>query len=266
MSQLERMFLDGYISREGFVERAAGLGYDRELVSKYAALLEYIRDNYYVIKETRDERNAYRSALVNKFKYGYISEEELRSELLKLNLNEIEVELTVMRAKLEYDAEQKEILFKDIIEKLRTGLMTKSDFVDQCTRLGIRYERCTAYADYYWSKYIGEEFYVMTKDERNALASALLKKYVLGFMTPDELRSELLRLRFTPEEVELRIRRAEVEDEVKMLSELVAEADTLLKRGEISADMYVSWLVSLGMREDRAVLRARKILATVKKS
>jgi len=71
---------------------------------------------------------------------------------------------------------------------------------------------------------------------------------------------------FTPEEVELRIRRAEVEDEVKMLSELVAEADTLLKRGEISADMYVSWLVSLGMREDRAVLRARKILATVKKS
>jgi hypothetical protein len=86
MSQLERMFLEGYIGREDFVERAAGLGYDRELVSKYAALLEYVRDNYYVIKETRDERSSLKSTLVRQFKQGYLTEDELRSELLKLNL------------------------------------------------------------------------------------------------------------------------------------------------------------------------------------
>jgi hypothetical protein len=152
-----------------------------------------------------------------------------------------------------------------LIERLRTGLMSKSEFVDQCTRLGIRYERCLAYADYYWTKYIGDEFYVITKDERNALASALLRKYVLGFMTIDELRNELLKLRFTPEEVDLRIKRAEVEDEVKMLSDLVSEADTLLKNGEITPEEYVSYLVGLGMREERARARAAKILARIRK-
>jgi hypothetical protein len=95
------------MSRSDFVERVTALGYDRELVSKYAALLEYVRDNYYVIRETRDERNSVRSTLVRRFKDGYLTEDELRSELLKLNLNEVEVELTVMRARLEYDAEQK---------------------------------------------------------------------------------------------------------------------------------------------------------------
>ena len=265
MSQLERAYLDGYISREDFIQKSASLGYDRDLITKYATLLEYIRDNYYVIKETRDERNSYRSTLVKRFKDGYLTEDELRSELLKLNLNDIEVELTILRAKLEYDAEQKEILFKDLIERLRTGKMSKSEFTDQCTTLGIKYDRCLAYANYYWSKYIGEEYYKLTQDERNALASALLKKYVLGFMTEDELRSELLKLGFTAEEVELRIRRATTEDEISRLTDLVKEADTLLKKAEITVEEYIDYLVSLGMRRERAEARAARILAGVKK-
>ena len=264
-SQLEKMFLEGYSSRTDFVEKATSLGYDRDLVEKYASLLEYVRDNYYVLKETRDERNSYRSVLVKRFKEGYLSEEELRSELLKLNLNDIEVELTVARAKLEYDAEQKSILLNDLIEKLKAGKLSKSEFVDECAKLGIKYERCLAYANYYWSKYIGDEFYKLTQDERNALASALIKKFVNGFMTEEELKQELSRLGFTAEEIELRVRRAIAEDEMKMLSDLLSEADSLLKRGEISEAEYVSYLVSLGMREERARARARKILATVRK-
>jgi len=261
MSQLERAYLDGYISREDFIQKSTSIGYDRDLITKYVALLEYIRDNYYIVRETRDERSSYRSTLVRRFKEGYLSEDELRRELLKLNLNDIEVELTILRARLEYDAEQKEILFKDLIERLRTGKMTKSEFTDQCTTLGIKYDRCLAYANYYWSKYIGEEFYKLTQDERNALASVLLKKYVLGFLTEEELRSELLRLGFTAEEVELRVRRAVAEDETQMLLDLVREADAMLKRGEVSVEEYVSYLVSLGMREERARRRAGRVLA-----
>jgi len=266
VSQIEKAFLDGYIDRADFVEKAASLGYDRDLVNRYASLLEYIRDNYYVVKETRDERNTYRSTLVRRFKDGYINEDELRSELLKLNLNDIEIELTILRARLEYEAEQKEILFKDIIERLKTGKMSKSEFTDQCATLGIKYDRCLAYANYYWSKYIGDEYYNLTKDERNALASALLKKYVLGFMSEDELRSELMRLGFTAEEVELRIRRAVVEDDINRLIDIVKEADTLLKNQEISPRDYIDYLVSLGMRRERAEARASKILASIRKA
>ena len=266
LSYLEKQFLEGYMSRDEFVNQLVSYGFDEELVREYAALLQYVRDNYIVIKETRDERNSLKSSLVSKFKDGYITEEELESELRKLGLNDVEISLTIARAKLEFDAEQKEILFKDLIEKLRQGWISKSEFTDVCQRLGIRYERCLAYADYYWTKYIGENFYVITKDERSTLATSLIKKYVYGFMTEEELRAELKKLMFTDEEIDLRIKRAIVEDEIKLLSDALAEADSLLKRGEITLEEYVEYLVSLGMRSDRAELRGRKVLAsTVKK-
>ena len=265
LSYLEKQFLEGYMDRSEFVNKLISYGFDEELVREYAALLQYIRDNYIVVKETRDERSSLKATLVNKYKRGLLTDEELEQELRKLNLNEIEIALTVARAKLEFDAEQKEILFNDLIERLKQGRLSKSEFVDQCTRLGIRHERCLAYADYYWTKYLGDEFYVITKDERSALASALLKKYLLGFMTEDELRHELKKLMFTDEEIELRIRRAVVEDEVKTLSDLIAEADDLLKKGYMEEEEYVNYLVKLGMRRERADARARKIIASALK-
>lgn len=265
LSYLEKQFLEGYMSRDEFVNQLVSYGFDEELVREYAALLQYVRDNYTVVKETRDERNSLKSSLVSKFKAGYITEEELESELRKLELNDVEISLTIARAKLEFDADQKEILFKDLIERLRQGWISKSEFTENCQRLGIRYERCLAYADYYWTKYIGEQFYVITKDERSSLASSLVKKYVYGFMSEDELRAELKKLMFTDEEIDLRIKRAMVEDEIKLLSDALAEADSLLKRGEIAFDEYVDYLVSLGMRRERAEARAAKILATVKR-
>ncbi len=265
LSYLEKQFLEGYMSREEFIEKLVSYGFDEDLVKEYATLLEYVRDNYIVVKETKDERNSLKSTLVNKYKHGLITDEELEQELRKLNLNEIEIALTIARAKLEFDAEQKTLLFNDLIERLKQGRLSKSEFVDQCTRLAINYDRCLAYAEYYWTKYIGDEFLVMTKDERSALASSLVKKYVMGFMTEDELRQELKKLMYTDEEIELRIKRATVEDEVKMLTDLLAEADSLLKKGELDPDEYIDYLVSLGMRRGRAEARAQKILASIRR-
>jgi len=265
LSYLEKQFLEGYMSREEFINQLVSYGFDDELVREYANLLQYVRDNYMVVKETKSERSALKSALVNKYKHGLITDEELEQELLKLNLSDVEIALTVARAKLEFEAEQKTVLFNDLIEKLKQGWLSKAEFTDQCQRLGIKYERCLAYAEYYWTKYIGDEFYMITKDERRALASSLVKKYTLGFMTEDELRSELKKLMFTDEEIGLRVKLAMVEDEVKMLTDLVAEADTLLKKGELEPEEYVDYLVSLGMRRERAEARAQKILAGIKK-
>jgi hypothetical protein len=265
LSYLERQFLEGYMSRQDFVSQLAQYGFDEELLLEYATLLEYVRDNYVVVKETKDERSATKASLVNKFKKGLLTEEQLETELRKLGLNEIEIALTVSRAKLEFEAEQVELQLSDLIEKLKQGRLSRSEFVDNATKLGIRYERAMVLADYYWTKYIGDEFYVITKDERSALASSLIKKFVLGFMSEDELKDELKKLAFTEEEISLKVRRAVVEDEVKMLSDLIAEADALLKKGEVSEEDYVAYLVSLGMREERAKARAGKILASAVK-
>jgi hypothetical protein len=263
ISMLEKAYLEGYISREDFERLLESHGIDPELVKKYSLLLSYVRDNYFVIKETRDERSSYVRTLVSMFKRGLISEEELESKLLQLNLNELEVILIKARARLEFDAEQIEIQFNDLIEKLKAGRMSKSEFTDLCTKLGIKYERCSLYANYYWSKYIGDEFYKITADERKTLAALLMRRYAAGFMTVEELREELLRLGFTQEEVELRVRRAEIEDEMMMLEDLIREADSALRNFEIGFDEYVEILTSLGMRKERAEARAKRIMGGV---
>jgi hypothetical protein len=215
-------------------------------------------------KETRDERSSYVRTLVSMFKRGLLSEDELEAKLRQLNLNELEIMLIKARAKLEFDAEQIEIQFNDLIEKLKSGRMSKGEFTDLCTKLGIKYERCSLYAGYYWSKYIGDEFYKITADERKTLAALLSRRYAAGFMTVEELREELLKLGFTAEEVELRVRRAEIEDEMRMIEDLIREADSALRNFEIGFDEYVVTLVSLGMRRERAEARARRITSGVK--
>jgi len=265
MSYLERQFLEGYMSREELVEQLRSFGFDEELVQEYAALLQYVRDNYVVVKETRDERSALRAALVAKFKRGLMTEEQLEEELRRLGFSEVEVSLTLARARLEFEAEVAELQLSDLVEQLKRGRLSKSEFVDQATRLGVRYERAMALADYYWSKYVADEFFKMTRDESSALANALVKKYVMGFMTEEQLRDELKRLALTAEEVELRVRRALVEDEVRALEDALREADAMLKKGELSLEDYVSYLASLGMRRERAEARGRRILASARR-
>ncbi len=63
------------------------------------------------------------------------------------------------------------------------------------------------------------------------------------------------------------IEKAQEEYEEKYLSDLLAEADSLLKKGYMAPDEYVSYLVSLGMKQEKAEARARRILAmTTKKT
>lgn len=264
ISMMERAYLEGYISREDFERLLESYGIDPELAKKYVLLLSYVRDNYWVVKETRDERSSYVRTLVSMFKRGLLSEDELEAKLRQLNLNELEIMLIKARARLEYNAEQIELQFNDLVEKIKQGRISRSEFVDLCTKLGIKYERCSLYANYYWTKYIGDEFYKITADERKALATLLTRRYVAGFMTLEELREELLRLGFAPEEVELRVRRAEIEDEMKMLEDLIKELDQALKNFEIGFDEYVEALVSLGMRRERAEARARRITGGVR--
>jgi hypothetical protein len=70
LSYLEKQFLEGYMDRNEFVDKLVSYNFDEELVREYAALLQYIRDNYMVVKETKDERSSLKTSLVNKYKRG----------------------------------------------------------------------------------------------------------------------------------------------------------------------------------------------------
>jgi len=261
ISYYERMFLEGRIDRREFVSRMLEMGIDREIAEAWAVLLEDVRSNYYLYNLTKDERNALASVYQELLVRGSLTEDELRLRLRQLQFSEEEIELRVQKAKEEFELSIKKTMYNDLIERLKTGMMSKSEFVDECTRIWGSVEKCRADADYYWRKYIGDEFYKLTKDERSALANLYAKLYVEGFLDESELRERLRRLGFTEQEIDLRVERAQREYEYQMLKDLIAEADTRLKKGEITEEEYVEYLVSLGMRRERAEARARRLTA-----
>jgi len=261
LSYYERMFLEGRISRSDFISRMLDMGIDREIAEAWAVLLEDVRSNYYLYNLTKDERTALASVYIEKFVRGAMTEDELRMKLRQLQFSDEEIELRVQKAKEEFELSIKKTMYNDLIERLKSGMMSKSEFVDECVRIWGSVEKCRADADYYWRKYIGDEFYKLTKDERSALANLYAKLFVEGFLDETELRERLRRLGFTEQEIDLRVERAQREYEYQLLKDLLAEADTKLRKGEITEEEYVEYLVSLGMRRERAEARARRLTA-----
>ena len=264
VSYYEKMYLEGRISRDEFVNMLTQLGYEDDFARKYASLLEYVRDNYYVFTLTKDERSNLASIYIEKYRYGMLTEDELRRKLAELAFADWEVDLKKLIAEEEYDMQVRKDRLNLLIEQMKQGLIDRRSFVENCAQLGFVYDKCRELADYYYTKYIGVDFYVATKDERKALANVLIKKYVDGWIDEDTLRDRLRKLRFLDAEIDLMIEKAREEYESKYLSDLLAEADALLKKQEIDVDEYIEYLASLGMARERAEARARRILASLK--
>jgi hypothetical protein len=265
VSYYEKMFLEGRISRDDFISMLTQLGYEDEFARKYASLLEYVRNNYYLFTLTKDERSKLAQIYIEKYRDGLLNQNELFTKLTELAFTDWEIDLKKKLAEEEYDMQLKKDRLNTLIEQMKQGLIDRKSFVDNCASIGYVYDKCTELAEYYYTKYIGVDFYVSTKDERKALATALIKKYVDGWINEDTLREKLRKLRFLDAEIDLMIQKAQEEYESKYLSDLLAEADAMLKKQEIDISDYVDYLVSLGMSQERAEARARKILASISK-
>jgi hypothetical protein len=265
VSYYEKMFLEGRISRDDFISMLTQLGYENEFAQKYASLLEYVRNNYYLFVLTKDERSNLAQIYIEKYRNGMITEDELYRNLAELAFADWEVDLKKKLAEEEYDMQLKKDKLNMLIEQMKQGLIDRKSFVDNCASIGYMYDKCTELAEYYYTKYIGVDFYVSTKDERKALANALIKKFVDGWIDENSLREKLRKLRFLDAEIDLMIEKAKEEYESKYLADILAEADAMLKKQEIDVNDYVSYLTSLGMSQERAEARARKIIASITK-
>jgi Ca2+-binding EF-hand superfamily protein len=265
VSYYEKMFSEGRISRDDFVNMLISLGYEDEFARKYASLLEYVRNNYYIFTLTKDERSKLANIYIEKYRDGLLNQNELFTKLTELAFTDWEIDLKKKLAEEEYDMQLKKDRLNLLIEQMKQGMIDRKSFVDNCAQTGYIYDKCVELAEYYWTKYIGTDFYVSTKDERKALANALIKKYVDGWIDEDTLREKLKKLRFLDAEIDLMIEKAKEEYESKYLADILAEADAMLKKQEIDISDYVDYLVSLGMSQERAEARARKILASITK-
>lgn len=259
----QELYRKGLIDADTLETSLKELGIDE---ARARSIRNYLEARYTEIESkdlTKDERNALASTLLKLYRYGAISRDDLARRLVELGFSDDEVNLKLERADKEYENEIREIQLDILIEQMKQGLVDRSVFVDNCVNIGYSVDKCKALAELYWTKYIGVDYYVLTKDERSSLANTYLKLYVRGLFTETEIRQKLKELGYSDREIELKIERVKLEDAWEMIDDLIKFFDEQLRQGVMTEEQYVQQLVKLGIREDRARVRAKYVLRKI---
>jgi len=128
----------GKITRADFEDSARTLGLEDEYIKRYADKVEEGFREYERVDLTKDERKSIASFLMNKYKRGYMTEEELQRRLEALELTQDEVDLRMRLAAEEYDYELKEMLKESYIAAYRKDQIDEEKLRELLTSLGLR--------------------------------------------------------------------------------------------------------------------------------
>ncbi|MEM4865921.1 MAG: hypothetical protein QXY09_05470 [Acidilobaceae archaeon] len=265
---IRRMFvrtaLDSYlnadITEEELTHFLTRAGLDPEAISTLLDLARIARDYFYVPKKTADERRTLATIYLKRYARGLITESELYAKLAELMFSEEEIALRTEIAELDKEEEMRKLREDYLAEMIKQGFISRRDAEDYCTRYIASRDYCSEYVNLLYSKYVGLDYFVATKDERTALATTLAKAYLRGLLALDELMNRLRTLKFTDEEIRLRIERVEWEERIADVDAELKELDRMLKRGEITVEDYVRQAIALGVREEYAVKRAQRLV------
>jgi len=265
---IRRMFvrtaLDSYlnadITEEELTHFLTRAGLDPEAINTLLDLARIARDYFYVPKKTSDERKTLATIYLKRYARGLVSESELYAKLAELMFSEEEIALRTEIAELDKEEEMRKLREDYLAEMIKQGFISRTDAVDYCTRYIASRDYCSEYVNLLYSKYVGLDYFVATKDERTALATTLAKAYLRGLLTHDELMNRLRTLKFTDEEIRLRIERIEWEEKISEIDAELKTLDQMLKRKEITPEEYVQQAIALGVREEYAVKRAQRLV------
>ncbi|MEM4846466.1 MAG: hypothetical protein QW794_01745 [Thermosphaera sp.] len=253
-------YLNADITEEELTHFLTRAGLDPEAINALLDLARIARDYFYVPKKTADERRTLAAIYLKRYARGLITESELYAKLAELMFSEEEIALRTQIAELDREEEMRKLREDYLKEMIRQGFISREDAVDYCSRYIASYEYCREYVELLFSRYLGLDYFIATRDERTSLATTLAKAYLRGLLTIDELMNRLRALKFTDEEIRLRVERVEWEERIAEVDAELKELDRMLKRGEITVEEYVRQAVALGVREEYAVRRAQRLV------
>jgi Ca2+-binding EF-hand superfamily protein len=125
----------GIIDKGKFVGDLVQMGWDRERLERLAELLELKYQKIDRVDETKDDRNRVRTQLVNMYKEGYITKDELRAELEALGYTADEIDLTIKEAELKYLYDYYSDIVRVLKEAFRKGQLTLEELKAELSKI-----------------------------------------------------------------------------------------------------------------------------------
>jgi len=204
------------------------------------------------LNQLLDERNRVKSEAYRLYSRGLITREELEKRLREARFIEDEIRYLLQAAD---DAKRYYLLqlTLDYYEELmKRGMITKSQFIQELTALGVDEAFASRMADILEARSIKIDRKDYTKDERTALRSTLRTLFKEGLITEEELRQRLSDLGFTPEEIELTVERARLEYRYDFYRDILSMLKEAYRKNQITREDFLNSLLELGLSRERA--------------
>ncbi len=184
----------------------------------------------------QDERTQLRNAILSMYRDGYLTEEETRQLLLEARFTQEETEILLKAYKMNKEKDLNDLLLDYYKQLFKKGLITKSQFIGDLVNQGWDEALIRKMADLLEVMYQKVERPDETKDDRNRVRTQLVNMYKEGYITEDELRAELEALQFSPDEIELTVKEANLKYQYDYNSDLVKVLKTAFKKGQLTVE------------------------------
>ena len=204
------------------------------------------------LNQLLDERTRVKSEYYASYRDGYITREALEAKLREVRFIDDEIRYLLDAAD---EAKRRELLDLTLDyykEMFKRGKITKGEFVDGLVSLGLDADYIKRLADILELRYTRVESVDLTKDERTAIRTTLVKMFKEGLMTEDEMRSKLTELGFSPAEIDLTVERAKLEYRYDYFYDLKKAILEAYYKGIITRDDAMNALVGIGLKPERA--------------
>jgi len=204
------------------------------------------------LNQLLDERTRVKSEYYASYRDGFISREALEAKLREVKFIDDEIKFLLDAADEAKRRELLDITLDYYKELFKRGKITKTEFINDLTSLGLDADYIKRMADTLELKYTRIERVDLTKDERNSVRSSLIKLFKEGLVSEDELRQKLMELGYSDDEIELTIQHAELEYKYDLYMDYKRMLIEAFRKGNITRDEFKEYLIQYGLSEERA--------------
>jgi hypothetical protein len=207
---------------------------------------------FFAYRAILDEIKALKSSLVKSYAEGYISEQDLISNLESLQLSQQEIQLTNQLAKLQLAVNIKQEMVKANLQLYRNNLLSEQELRNNL--LSILADPALVDAIILRYKFLKkvEKQVDLLADEYKKLRSIAFDLYSNGFMSDEEFIETLQFTGLTQEEINIIKKAADLAFFRKITSEQVKLVLMSFEKDLITEEEALQELLQLGIKETRA--------------
>ncbi|MDT7859214.1 MAG: hypothetical protein RQ930_04225, partial [Candidatus Aenigmarchaeota archaeon] len=207
---------------------------------------------FFIYNSLKDEIKALKSSLVKNYAEGYISEQDLLTNLTSLQLSSQEIQLTNQLAKLQLAVNIKQEMVKANLQMYKNNLLTEQELRNNLLQILADPALVEAIVTRYRFLRKVEKQLDILQDEYKKLRSIAFDLYSNGFMNKAEFIETLQFTGLTSEEIQVLLKAADLAFFRKITSEQVKLILMSFEKDLISEEEALQELLNISIEETRA--------------